>query len=249
MTPCESPQPPASMPESERGRSGCLTAQISLRFEKSGIPKSVLSLLGWCICGCLLAVIIYWANGFTRRRSGHSTVPSEPTIHGNLLPQFSLTNRTGQTVSHADLENRFVILNLVFTGCSSACLAVNLRMSELQERLCDVDDVTLVSLTVDPRTDSPEVLQRFATRFRATNPRWMFLTGDKTTIYSLIEELGLSRYVSPTTVNQPADFRDLRYVTLIDDRGLVRGLFDGLGRDMPSAVLSSIDRLRTDRSP
>jgi hypothetical protein len=50
-------------------------------------------------------------------------------------------------------------------------------------------------------------------------------------------------------VNQPADFRDLRYVTLIDDRGAVRGIFDGLGRDMPSAVLRSIDRLRTVRSP
>jgi hypothetical protein len=77
----------------------------------------------------------------------------------------------------------------------------------------------------------------------------MFLTGDKTTIYPLIEGLGLSPYVSPTTVNQPADFRDLRYVTLIDDRGAVRGIFDGLGRDMPSAVLRSIDRLRTVRSP
>lgn len=249
MTPRESPQPRASVPESERGRPAGLTGQIGLRFEKSGIPKSVLSLLGWCLCGCLLAVVIHWANEFTRRRSGHSTAPSEPTIHGRLPTQFSLTNRTGQTVSHADLENRFVILNLVFTGCGSACLAVNLRMSELQERLGDVDDVTLVSLTIDPRTDTPEVLQRFATRFRATNPRWMFLTGDKTTIYPLIEGLGLSPYVSPTTVNQPADFRDLRYVTLIDDRGAVRGIFDGLGRDMPSAVLRSIDRLRTVRSP
>ena len=61
-------------------------------------------------------------------------------------------------------------------------------MARLQDAFAAEPDVRLVSITVDPAYDTPEVLTRYAQSFAAQPQRWLFLTGDKATIYRLVRE-------------------------------------------------------------
>lgn len=164
----------------------------------------------------------------------------EPRRH---LIDFTLTDRTGRIVTRADLTNQFLIVNCVFTSCSLSCRAVNDRMAEIQRLVADQSDVRLVSLTVDPRTDTPPVLARFADSYGADPNRWLFLTGEKSGLYRLLQ----TSFVTPARELigvVPGGFADTDRLFLVDPRGEVRGTFDGLKPTTPPVVLAALARLR-----
>ena len=99
--------------------------------------------------------------------------------HPRQLVDFSLTDRTGRTVTRAELDGKILVVDFLFTSCSLTCPEVNRRMAEIQQLTTNQPDVRLVSLTVDPRTDTPAELMKFGERFGADTNRWLLLTGDK----------------------------------------------------------------------
>jgi protein SCO1 len=98
---------------------------------------------------------------------------------------FSLEECRGKTVSRADLLGKPWLAAFIFTRCAGPCPRVSAQMKILQDKLEDLD-IRLVSFTVDPENDTPEVLRRYADALGADPERWWFLTGDKATIYGLI---------------------------------------------------------------
>ena len=95
------------------------------------------------------------------------------------LGEFSLTDETGRTVTRADFDGKILAVSFLFTSCSLTCPEVSKRMAEIQRLTANDADVRLVSLTVDPRTDTPPVLAKWGARFGADTNRWHFLTGAK----------------------------------------------------------------------
>lgn len=125
-----------------------------------------------------------------------------------------------------------------------SCLAVNQRMAEIQTLVADFPDVRLVSFTVDPRTDTPEVLAAFAQRFGGNTSRWLFLTGDKPALYELLETGFIAS--SPALASLfPGGFLGTDRIMLVDAHGNVRDSFDGLKRDVASSVFTRIKTLRS----
>jgi cytochrome oxidase Cu insertion factor (SCO1/SenC/PrrC family) len=104
------------------------------------------------------------------------------------VPNFTLMERSGQPLSTADLQGEVWIANFIFTRCADTCPVVSSRMAQLQKAFAAEDDVRLVSITVDPAHDSPEVLARYADKIGAHPQRWLFLTGKKEHIYRLARE-------------------------------------------------------------
>ena len=101
------------------------------------------------------------------------------------LPEFSLTDHKGRTVTHGDLTGRVSIVNFVFTRCPTVCPTVSMKMKKVQERTAKHGSaLRIYSISVDPEYDTPERLNAFASKFSADPERWRFLTGDK----SLIED-------------------------------------------------------------
>lgn len=160
------------------------------------------------------------------------------------LTGFVLTDRTGRTVTRADLEGKFLVVNFVFTGCSVTCLDVNRRMAEIQSLTATQPDVKLVSLTVDPRSDTPTVLADFGNRFGADTNRWLLLTGDKAVLYELIEKSFLPRDPNDPYNFMPGGFNHTERIAVVDARGHVRAFFDGLKPETSPAVVEEINRLR-----
>lgn len=159
------------------------------------------------------------------------------------LVDFALTDSTGRLVSREDFRNQILVVSFVFTSCSLSCLAVNDRMAELQRALAGAEDVRLVSLSVDPRTDTPATLARFAARYGANTNRWLFLTGDKAEVYRVIESSFLTRSRELETII-PGGFANSDHLMLVDRAGRVRESFGGLRPAVVPQILAAIDRLR-----
>ena len=182
-------------------------------------------------------------GGVWAARSPRGPLPRQPRRH---LTDFTLIDRTGRIVTRADLTNQWLIVNCVFTTCSLSCRAVSDRMAELQGLVAAQPDVRLVSLTVDPRTDTPPVLARFAERYRADTNRWLFLTGEKAGLYYLLR----TSFLTPANELAgivPGGFTDTDRIFLVDARGEVCEVFDGLKPGTPQEVVSAIARLRGTR--
>jgi protein SCO1 len=164
--------------------------------------------------------------------------------HPRELADFNLTNRTGRTVTRAELAGKFLVVNFVFTGCSSTCLDVNRRMAEIQTLTARQPDVKLVSLTVDPRTDTPAVLAEFGNRFGADTNLWLLLTGDKPALYDLIEKSFLPRDPDDPHNFMPGGFAHTERIAVVDTHGRLRAFFDGLKPETSQAVTEAINQLR-----
>lgn len=104
------------------------------------------------------------------------------------VPAFILQERSGATLMQAELLGHVWIAGFIYTRCSTECPLMSSQMARLQEALSAERDVRLVSITVDPQHDTPEVLTRYAQSFAAHPQRWFFLTGDKVVIYRLARE-------------------------------------------------------------
>jgi protein SCO1/2 len=162
------------------------------------------------------------------------------------LADFRLTDRTGREVARADVAGKFLVVSFVFTSCSVSCLLVNQQMAEVQRLTAGQPDVRLLSLTVDPRTDTPPVLAQFAARFGADTNRWLFLTGDKAQLYGLIETSFLAREPFTQDSPMPGGFAGTERIALVDRTGRVRRYFDGMKPTTPAALTKLLSELRAE---
>lgn len=159
-----------------------------------------------------------------------------------LIP-FTLTDRTGRTVTDSELAGKFLVVNFAFTSCSLKCRAVNDRMADIQRLVVREPDIQLISLSVDPHTDTPSALAKFADSFGADTNRWLFLTGDKLQMYRLIEASFISRSPELTGL-VPGGFAHTDNIMLVDPRGHVWASFNGLKTNVAAAVMSEIAKRR-----
>ncbi len=92
---------------------------------------------------------------------------------------FTLTDQDGQPFTLSQLRGKVVLLDFIFTQCPGPCPLLSLTFSQLQKKLGEHlgKDVTLLSVTIDPRHDTPEVLKDYAKRYEADLSGWKFLTG------------------------------------------------------------------------
>jgi protein SCO1/2 len=104
------------------------------------------------------------------------------------VPEFALHERSGKLVTKGDLLGKVWVTDFIFTRCMDECPLVSQRMARLQEVFAMSADFRLVSITVDPDHDTPDVLSQYAVNFGADAQRWLFLTGEKLAVYRLVQE-------------------------------------------------------------
>jgi len=148
--------------------------------------------LGWA--GAFLLFVLAVAMGYSMwQASVRRDVEQLPVIRA--VPEFALTDQNGQTVTNADFRGKIWIADFIFTRCAGPCPLMTARMLEMQKALVKTPEVKLVSVTVDPEYDTPEVLKAYAEANFADPERWKFLTGDKAVIEKLVTE-GFMQHLS-----------------------------------------------------
>ena len=154
-------------------------------------PASIRQPIGRALLLAALAGIFgtaLWTWQGLRPGKGGEDRPLEGLKVFGTVPDFSLIQRDGRRITLADLRGKVWIANFIYTHCTDTCPLQSAQMAQLQEGWKTEPDVRLVSITVDPEQDTPEVLSEYANRFGADRDRWLFLTGEKRALYALAVE-------------------------------------------------------------
>jgi protein SCO1 len=166
---------------------------------------------------------VAWRNihGEEPRHASHSTwqmnYPPAPPA-GPPIKDFTLIERSGRQFDSKELKGHVWIGSFFFASCPGPCWQQNQALKGVLDEFKD-SDLRLVSITCDPRNDSPEVLSRYADRFPADPNRWLFLTGDLEYIKRIGKDIFL-QYVQEGS--------HLNHALVIDRDGKIRGSFDVL---------------------
>lgn len=173
--------------------------------------------------GFLVVVLIVVAGAAVVQRLRR---PEPPPVLGQL-PEFSLTNRDGRPIELPDLAGSPWVADFIFTRCPASCPIMTSRMAALNRKLPEDSGVRLVSISVDPEHDTPEVLQKYAASFQAPD-RWLFLTGPREEIYRLSKDgfkLAVDDSPGVAGVSQEPILHSTRFV-LVDGEGRIRGYYN-----------------------
>jgi protein SCO1 len=114
----------------------------------------------------------------SEQTSRKKTPPKKPAGSDKAwLEQFELTERSGATVTSAELKGQPYVVSFFFSTCPTICTRQNEKVALLQQKFKG-QPLRLVSITCDPEVDQPEVLQLYAKKFNADPKQWLFLTGE-----------------------------------------------------------------------
>lgn len=180
--------------------------------------------------------------------TGDAPKPEDLAVWGRVK-SFSLTDQHGKRVEAKDLLGEVWVADFVFTRCAGTCPLITRQVALLDKELADLPSVKLVSFSMDPEYDTPEVLSKYAVKEDAVSPRWMFLTGDKSEIYRITsDEFKLAVREENKVQNEP--ILHSKMLVLVDAQGYIRGYFSALGFEGPNAetvklLAASVRKLRT----
>ena len=106
---------------------------------------------------------------------------------GNI-PQFEFTNSDGNTVTLDNLKGKVWVADFIFTTCTMACPMMTGNMNIVHKKFKKNDNVRLVSISVYPEFDTPEVLKNYASQYDADTEKWLFLTGKEDAVKDIIRD-------------------------------------------------------------
>ncbi|OXB06035.1 SCO family protein [Flavobacterium pectinovorum] len=142
-------------------------------------------------------------------------------------PKFELTNQDNVKVSNETYKGKVYVLEFFFTTCPSICPKMNLSMLEIEKTFFGNPNFGIVSITIDPNHDTPQVLKDHAKLLGVKSSNWNFLTGDKAVIMDLSNK-GFNLYAGENAkVN--GGFEHSGLFALIDKDGNIRCRKDDFG--------------------
>lgn len=207
--------------------------------EESSVEKLVRSKLFWFL-------FLLLAFSYPIYRSVNRTLPAElPRLF--KLPDYSLISEEGKPFGSKDLKGRLYIGSFMFTSCPTTCPGLMEKMKVVQKRVKGLGQkIALVSYSVDPSNDTPEVLEKYARRQKANPYVWKFVTGEKSKLQALLIDgfkvpMGDREQTSKMLEGEPVDLWDIVHsekLALVDREGFVRGYY--------STDKHSIDKLMID---
>jgi protein SCO1/2 len=169
----------------------------------------------------------------TTHRKGSKKVPD--TLY-HTLPDFKLTDENGKPVSLKTFDGKIFVAGFFYTHCPSVCTAMNNNINQIAGYYAKNKMVYFVSITVDPHRDSASVLQNYAAGFKPRSPKWLFLTGDTSTIYNLAHK----GFMVDATQSGSDDFIYSDKLILIDQDKRIRGYYNGASATEASTLEDDI---------
>lgn len=174
------------------------------------------------------------------------------------IPPFSLIDQRGQAFTGDDLRDKVVVANFVFTNCTESCPTLSPRLGQIQERLKEDAvlgrEVILLSFSVDPKHDTPEILLSYAERHGADYDAWRFLTGPPDVMHKVItdgfklafgevRQRNEHRHGDGSVHIHEYNVFHTNRVVLGDKAGRVRAYYDGIADWDMAKVLKDVRQL------
>jgi len=149
----------------------------------------------------------------------------------SYVKPFSFTNQDGKTVTGHDLAGKVYVAEYFFTTCKSICPIMNTNMRDIYKAYQDEPGFVIVSHTCDPETDSVQRLKKYADSLKVNTARWWFVTGRKDSLYLTARNSYLLDDAANNLQNLEDEFLHTQFFALVDKKGQVRKIYDGLKKE------------------
>ena len=164
------------------------------------------------------------------------TSEQEPLPVIGSIPEFEFIDSEGQSVNLNTLKGKVWVADFIFTTCTMACPIMTGNMNTIHKKYKKNDDLRLVSISVYPEYDTPEVLKEYASQYNANTDKWHFLTGKETTVKNVIKN-GF----------KIGDYEDIIFhsekFALVDKNGMIRSYYNGMKTEDMDKLKKDINRL------
>src|SRR5688572_4497025 len=152
-------------------------------------------------------------------------------------PLFHLTREDGERFDVGTYTGKVYVVDFFFTQCKGICPTLQKNMRKVQEAFAVDDRVRLLSISVDPKNDTPSVLRTMAKQIGADTDQWAWTVGPT----ELTGEIAKGFMVVGTEV--PGEILHSNRFVLVDGDGKIRGFYDGTEDDDVNAIIDDIGRL------
>jgi len=193
--------------------------------------------LGWAIAfiAATTLMAMAWVNMKSTRPEQMADLPILAQV-----PEFQFTSQAGTPVSKQDLLGNVWIADFIFTRCPNPCPLMSERMMELQKAIQRKGGtVKLVTVTVDPEHDTPEVLAAYAAKYQADPAIWSFLTGEPDKVEAFVTK-GMLQPLATEPSGVPSHSQ--RFL-VIDANGALRSFHDLNDPELMPKLLMDIGKL------
>jgi protein SCO1/2 len=167
----------------------------------------------------LLTLAALLALGCTKKSAKDVPVLGE-------LPEFSLVDQDQKDFTRESMEGNLWVSAFVFTHCRSTCPRLTAHMKGLQTRVSDVPSAHFVSVSVDPRNDTPEVIKAYKTKNELDESNWRFVTGDEEAIrHVVVDGFRVPIGDEDSRAAGADDIMHSNSFVLVDEKARVRGYY------------------------
>ncbi len=139
------------------------------------------------------------------------------------LPDPALMDQDGLPFDRETLEGKIWVTSFIFTHCRATCPGLVAQLKKVQSRLADVPSARLLSVSVDPRNDTPEVIAAYMKANQMDARTWRFVTGTEKAVEDFVVggfKVGYGKTKWSTELTHSNSF------ALVDSRGRIRGYYD-----------------------
>ncbi len=176
-----------------------------------------------------------WFNGATQ-------------VPGNFhsIPSFSFIDQDGDSITEKNIAGKIYVADFFFTACPGICPKLTKNLKIVQDTFQNDPEIILLSHSVTPLNDVPEVLKKYAGNYGVMDNKWFLLTGNKDSIYSIArngyfadEDLGMKKDTS--------DFLHTENMLLIDKHRRIRGIYKGTSPAEMQNIINDIRLLKEEK--
>lgn len=204
-----------------------------------------------------LTVLQFSCSGSKDSQDSSTTLPilgnkyvNEFEIEGKIvkdtvyhkIADFSFTNQEGEEVNNASVNGKVYVADFFFTTCPTICPIMKTQMLRVYEKFKDEPNFMIISHTLDPEHDTPELLKDYAAKIGVEDDKtWNFLSGDQEKIF----EIGQTSYLTTamSEKNEPGGILHSGAFVLVDQQGRIRGVYDGTKEEQVNRLMKDIPKL------
>lgn len=138
------------------------------------------------------------------------------------LPELALVDQDGRAFNRETLEGELWVASFIFTHCRATCPRLVAQIKKLQGRLADVPDAHFLSVSVDPRNDTPKVIKAYMAKNQIDERNWRFVTGTENAVQDFVVggfKVGYGRTQWSTELTHSNSF------ALVDQQARIRGYY------------------------
>ena len=152
------------------------------------------------------------------------------TINGQpkKVPDFTFINQDGNTISNKDYDGKVYLVEFFFTTCPTICPKMSSNLVQIQDYFKGMEGFGVASITINPKIDTPEVLQQYAKNMGITHKNWHLLTGKSKDIVYDLSNKGFKLYVGKGEEDH-GGFEHSGLFALVDKNGYIRSRKDEFG--------------------